>query len=157
MTKKKFVIKLPKDITKLDLGDTYHGEGEPLGKGWASISLRGDEFKYKFKGNYIDTPFPNNTFKTLHGGCFLEFETAKTDKKKLQQFKELYRILKPGGRAKLSACEIFGDEKKLLLHYSQLSIQAGFKIDLAKWKPQWVAIYEAYDIPHVILIKPKRK
>lgn len=123
-----------RNITKLDLGDTYHTFGYPLEKGWTSICL--DETD-KFVGDYSKTPYRDNQFKYIYGGCFLEFETAKSDQEKIRQFKEIFRILKPGGTAELTACDGSRSERYLsrkLRGFAKLAQKAGFNIDFSLWK-----------------------
>lgn len=153
---RKSMQNLPKNINKLDLGDTKHGEGSRLKRGWASICLDGDSFPYKFKGDYIKTSFPSDHFKEAYGSCFFEFDTARSNQKKRLQLAELFRILKPGGVATLSSCEIYGCIDTVLQHYADLAEQVGFVIDRKKWKQltsRHAAIYG--DIPKLTLIKPK--
>jgi len=118
------------EITKLDLGDTFHGEGRPLESGWTSIALNDTD---KFLGDYTQMPYHDNSFEYAYGSCFLEFETADTDQDKLNQYKELYRVLKPGGEAELSSCGVFDDPKEFQ-HLGRLAQQAGFEVDLSQWK-----------------------
>lgn len=148
--KPKKQIVLPRNITKLDLGDTNHGEGQPLGKNWTSISLEGDDircegdslkgFEYKLKGDYSNMPYRNNSFSYAYGGCFLEFETAYSDKAILNQFKEVFRVLKKGGVLVVSGCMTAESDKdireleSLLQHYATLAIKAGFTTEKKKWK-----------------------
>jgi len=147
-------------ITKLDLGDTYHGEGEPLEPGWTSIAL--DETD-KFVGDYTKTLYPDNSFEYAYGSCYLEFDenipnldleiplvdNPAFEEGIISQFTELFRILRPGGRAELSGCMGFeeGDwgspeeERQelqrlnsLLQMYGKLAQRIGFIVDLSQWK-----------------------
>jgi len=155
-TQKDFSLK---GVTKLDLGDTFHGNGEPLQPGWISIAL--DETD-KLIGDYTKTPFPDNSFEYAYGSCYLEFDETTNVKLEwnvppqenkefaqaiLEQYTELYRILKLGGEADLSSCNsVEGNgmsekEKEevehvnnLLQFYGRLAQQVGFITDLSTWK-----------------------
>jgi len=170
--KPKKQIVLPRNITKLDLGDTNHGEGQPLGKNWTSISLEGDKdcdgcecckckgFKYKLKGDYSNMPYKSNSFSYAYGGCFLEFETADTDAKKLKQFKEVYRVLKKGGTFDVCGCmtaegvEEIRDLEREVQHYMSLAVKVGFTVSTKWQKEMWAGNYNGWtDVPHIMLKK----
>ena len=179
-------------ITKLDLGDTYHGEGAPLEEGWISIAL--DETD-KLVGDYTKTPFPDNSFEYAYGACYLEFEDnisgldlsadakipfrddSKYKEGIIAQFTELFRILKPGGTAELSACGCLdindeGEEEEWhadfvktmhddLQMYGKLAQQVGFITDLDDWKyvpdeelEYGGKKYTSYSIPMITIQKP---
>ena len=101
---------------KLDLGGTACYESEDD----VCISLDGtssdDHIVPVIIGDYNQAPFPDNTFDEALGSCYLEERV---------NFKELYRIMKPGARVLINACmELYDDEEIVL----QDAINAGFQI-----------------------------
>ena len=117
-------------ITKLDLGDTLHGYGAQLGPGWTSVDLdprREDEPPEpdKLIADYAALPFKDAAFDFLYGGCWLEMDMGlgceagdvegnpeKEDIILRARFKEAARVLKVGGRMKISSCSGYGDLKE---------------------------------------------
>lgn len=87
-------------IRKLDLGGTACYESkEAIG-----ISLDGsmseDFVTEVVQGDYRAMPFPSEYFDEAFGGCFLENYYQKYTR----EYREVYRVLKPGAKLTVSSC-----------------------------------------------------
>ena len=136
-------------ISRLDLGDTAHGAYSQLEEGWTAICLEGAPpgEHNKVKGDYQYLPFADAVFEEAYGGCFLE----EMDELPLA-FKELYRVLRVGGYAKLSSCGVYGtyyDFMRWLDLVRAEAEDAGFVFD----KPVWFAEDGEWRIGYVNVFK----
>ena len=159
------------DITKLDIGDTTVCEDEQLPEGWISITLDDTDMPGRVIADCGCMPFKDKSFEEVYAGCFLElehnikyltgevlkFHTKEFKEGVLQHFKELYRVLQPGGKATVSGCfsvEFYktdGREETLLktmehtslnrnlAYYAKVAMQVGFELDIDQWElyPEW--------------------
>ena len=93
-------------------------------------------------GDYVEgLPFPDNYFDLAAGSCFLEYREPMM----LKAFKEVFRVLKPGGFLKVKGCS------PASRRYYDDAVAAGFEI----WSP--AAIYWdesdgwSYDTPYYFM------
>ena len=107
-------------ITKLDLGDTKHGFGNPVEEGWVAIDLIIMPLdKGKICADWNCMPFPDEMFKYAWGGCTLEDWVTPND------YKELYRVMVKGGLVELSSCSL--DQEFLDAELVRIE-EAGFRV-----------------------------
>jgi ubiquinone/menaquinone biosynthesis C-methylase UbiE len=96
-----------------------------------------DEVTPVIVGDYNHMPFPAECFDEAHGSCYLE---------EVPQWSELFRVLRPGATATLSACcEAYASERAMFAEV----IGAGFIITEY---PAWYQDDDQgwYDAPMVV-------